>query len=210
MSASPAVRSLRAAVFAAVCVLLAVAGHRLGTGVTPPVWADGAGFLGVFGTGWVLGGRERSLAGIGVVMLGAQGVLHVVFEVAGASAVPLPNAAGAGMRRHAMGGGPLLTGGVEHLREMGTPVTAAHVLAALVASWWLRRGEAAVWGILRSAVESVPSLGGVWRLLGVPVGLPGGPVGAPRSVVRAVPLRQVLLRHAVRRRGPPSRVSYAI
>lgn len=208
MSASPAVRSLRAAVFAVVCVLLAVAGHRLGTGVTPPVWADGAGFLGVFGTGWVLGARERSLLGIGVLMLGTQGVLHVGLEAAGPSAVPLPPAVGPGMRRHAMGADPLLTGSVEHLHAMCTPVTAAHVLAALVASWWLRRGEAAVWGLLRCAVESVPSLGGVRRLLGVPVALPGGPGGVPCVVVRVVPLRQVLLRHAVRRRGPPPWVPY--
>lgn len=208
MSASPAVRSLRAAVFAAVCVLLAVAGHRLGTGVTPPVWADGAGFLGVFGTGWVLGARERSLVGIGVLMLGTQGVLHVVFEAAGSSAGPA--AVGGGMHRDAMGAGPVPAKVVGHLYEMCTPVTAAHVLAALVASWWLRRGEAAVWRLLRCAVESMPSLGGVWRLLVTPVALPVGPGGVPGAFGRVVALRQALLRHAVCRRGPPPWVPYAI
>ena len=210
MSASPAVRSLRAAVFAVVCVLLAVAGHRLGTGVTPPGWAYGAGFLGVFGTGWVLGARERSLVGIGVLMLGTQGVLHVVFEAAGASAARVPGMVGGDMPRHGMRAGPLLTGGVEHVHEMCTPVTAAHLLAALVASWWLRRGEAAVWRLLRCAVESMPSLGGVWRLLVTPVALPVGPGGVPDAFGRVVALRQVLLRHAVCRRGPPPWVPYVI
>src|SRR4051812_49612232 len=65
MKASPAVRSLRAAVFAALCVLLATGGHALATGMVPPVWAQAAGFVPTFVTGWLLGGRERSLGGIG-------------------------------------------------------------------------------------------------------------------------------------------------
>ncbi|MHB9857878.1 hypothetical protein [Streptomyces sp. YIM S03343] len=206
MSASPAVRSLRAAVFAAVCVLLAVAGHRLGTGVAPPVWVDGAGFPGVFGTAWVLGARERSLTGIGAVMLGTQGVLHVLFEAAGPSAAP--DAVGGGMSRHAMGSSSFIGEAVGHVHEMCTPVAAAHLLAALVASWWLRRGEAAVWGILRCAVERVPSVSGVWRLVVASVALPPAPGSAMCAVVRLVPLRQALLRHAVLRRGPPRWVPY--
>ncbi|MEU6534764.1 hypothetical protein [Streptomyces sp. NPDC047000] len=218
MSASPAVRSLRAAVFAVVCVLLAVAGHRLGTGVAPPVWAGGAAFLGVFGVGFVLGGRERSLLGIGAAMLGTQGVLHIVFETVGPYGVP--GAAGDGMGRdattmgaqsmgpHAMGSGPFTAGVVAHVHEMGTPVTAAHLLAALLAAWWLRRGEAAVWGLLRHAARAVPALAGMWRLLAAPVALPAGPPGVPCAAARPVPLRQSLLRHTVRRRGPPSWVPY--
>ncbi|MGW4393585.1 hypothetical protein [Streptomyces sp. NBC_00063] len=38
MSASVAVRSVRAAVFTALCVLLAAGGHVLATGEAPPVW----------------------------------------------------------------------------------------------------------------------------------------------------------------------------
>ena len=45
MRASPAVRSLRAAVFAALCVLLAAGGHTLATGTAPPVWTQAAGFV---------------------------------------------------------------------------------------------------------------------------------------------------------------------
>ncbi|WP_062644137.1 hypothetical protein [Streptomyces maremycinicus] len=82
MSASPAVRSLRAAVFAAVCVLLAAAGHGLATGDTPPPWADAAGFLAVFAAGWLLGARERGLPGIGAATLATQAGLHVAFDAA--------------------------------------------------------------------------------------------------------------------------------
>jgi hypothetical protein len=206
MSASPAVRGLRAAVFAVVCVLLAAAGHRLGTGVDPPRWADGAGFLGVFGAGWGLGVRERSQRGIGAVVLGTQGTLHLGFEAAaGPSAVP--DAVGGGTHRHLARTSRLLGGAVEHAHEMLTPVTAAHLLAALVAAWWLRRGEAAVWGLLRQAADAVPPAGGLWRLA-VPVALPASPGGAPRASVRLGMPRQALLRHSVTGRGPPRWVPY--
>ncbi|WP_234326512.1 hypothetical protein [Streptomyces sp. NRRL S-337] len=39
---------------------------------------------------------------------------------------------------------------------------AAHVAAALLASWWLRRGEAALWSLLRRAVALVPGLVAWW------------------------------------------------
>ena len=80
MTASGAVRALRAAVFAALCVLLAAGGHALATGMVPPVWVQAAGFLPVFGAGCLLGGRERSLAAIGAGTLTAQGGLHLAFD----------------------------------------------------------------------------------------------------------------------------------
>ena len=39
-------RLLRAAVFAAVCVVLAAAGHALASCASVPLWTLGAGFLG--------------------------------------------------------------------------------------------------------------------------------------------------------------------
>ncbi|MFI2207739.1 hypothetical protein ACH47Z_45310 [Streptomyces sp. NPDC020192] len=64
------VRSVRAAVFALLCVLLAAGGHALATGAAPPVWVQVAAVVPVFVVGCVLGGRERSLGGIGAAMLG--------------------------------------------------------------------------------------------------------------------------------------------
>ncbi|MEU9310627.1 hypothetical protein [Streptomyces sp. NPDC048256] len=210
MGASPAVRSLRAAVFAAVCVLLAAAGHGLGTGDTPPLWADGAGFLAVFTAGWLLGARERALPGIGAAMLATQAGLHVAFDAARSRtaartmpAMPMTSAHGThayGVHAHGM-----------HLHAhtasaMTAHATAAHVLAALAASWWLRRGEAALWSLLRWAVAFLPGLAAWWRGTPVPLPVPSVQPAAPAPV----PLRQLLLRHAVSRRGPPAPIPYAI
>ncbi|MFE6484227.1 hypothetical protein ACFVGN_15000 [Streptomyces sp. NPDC057757] len=187
MSASLAVRSLRAAVFAVLCVLLAAGGHGLATGEAPPLWADGAGVLALFAAGCLLGGRERSLAGIGGGMLAAQAGLHVGF--------------GAARPRMAM---DMHGAHMTHHHAMTPHATAAHLAAALLATWWLRRGEAALWSLLRRAVTLVPGLAAWWR----------GPAGPSDTRARwnAVcgnaaeprPLRQALLRHAVSRRGPPA------
>ncbi|KQX78481.1 hypothetical protein [Streptomyces sp. Root1310] len=230
MSASPAFRSLRAAVFAAVCVLLAAAGHGLATGDTPPPWADGAGFLAVFAAGWLLGARERALPGIGAAMLATQAGLHVAFDAARSRtaartmpAMPMTSAHGMrahgmrahGMRAHGMHAHGMHAHGMQangmhlhaHAVTAMTPhATAVHVLAALAASWWLRRGEAALWSLLRRAVALLPGLAAWWRGTPVPPPVPSVRPAAPAPV----PLRQLLLRHAVSRRGPPAPIPYAI
>ncbi|MGW2648349.1 hypothetical protein ACWC2T_26280 [Streptomyces sp. NPDC001393] len=207
MSASPAVRGLRAVVFAAVCVLLAAAGHGLAMGDMPPLWADAAGFLGVFALGWVLGGRERSLPGIGAAMLLTQAVLHLGFDAAhagrtGSAAALMPAMPGhtmASMDAHVH----RLAGTHAHLT---VHATAAHLLAALAASWWLRRGEAALWSLLRRAATLVPRLVAWWRDTALPV-----PAGrAPRVPGVLAPPRPALLRHAVSRRGPPAPIPYSL
>lgn len=211
MTASPALRSLRAAVFAAVCVLLGAVGHGLGMGETPPLWVDAAGFLVVFGLGWVLGGRERSLVGIGAVMFGTQGALHVGFDAAQSPrTLPVQPAhvmSMAHMHGHTMAAMAGMSGSPQPHAVTGH-VTAAHILAALVASWWLRRGEAALWSLLRRAVSLVPGLLAWWRGVPTPVSVPGrrpsrtsGLAGSPR---------RLLLRYAVRRRGPPPPIPYAV
>jgi hypothetical protein len=70
---------LRAAVFAAVCVVLAAAGHGLASCATVPLWPLGAGFLGVFAVAAALAGRERSLPGIAGLLAGGQILLHTLF-----------------------------------------------------------------------------------------------------------------------------------
>ncbi|MFC4890782.1 hypothetical protein ACFPK5_37290 [Streptomyces beijiangensis] len=192
MRASPAIRSLRTAVFAAVCVLLAVAGHALATGAAPPVPADGAGFVGVFVLGWPLAGRERSQAGICGAMAAVQAALHVLF---GAAPARLHGAMSA--HPHSMG----------HTHALTYQATAAHLAAALVASWWLRRGEAALWAVLRWAVARMPGLAAWWR---APVGpLPAtARVGTGRDA-GPWPSHRILLRHSVSRRGPPTENPYA-
>ncbi|MEW1830600.1 hypothetical protein [Streptomyces sp. NPDC088196] len=72
-------RVLRAAVFAAVCVVLAAAGHAIASCATVPVWTLGAGFLATFLVVAPLAGRERSLPGIVVPLAVGQTVLHTLF-----------------------------------------------------------------------------------------------------------------------------------
>ncbi|MFE1285329.1 hypothetical protein [Streptomyces sp. NPDC058751] len=194
MNASPAVRSLRAAVFAVLCVLLAAGGHALATGQAPPLWAEGAGVLAVFAAGSALGGRERSLAGIGGAVLAAQAGLHLGFGAA------RPHTA---MNTH----GAHLAHPSAHVlasHALTSHATAAHVAAAVLATWWLRRGEAALWSLLRRAVTFVPGLAAWWRTRTGPpaprpyAGVPG------RTPAEPWPLGRALLRHAVSRRGPPA------
>ncbi|MEW2045618.1 hypothetical protein [Streptomyces sp. NPDC005476] len=77
--ASRDLRLLRAAVFAAVCVVLAAAGHTMASCATVPLWTVGAGFLGVLAVVAPLAGRERSLPGIAGLLAVGQSLLHTLF-----------------------------------------------------------------------------------------------------------------------------------
>ncbi|MGW5969965.1 hypothetical protein [Streptomyces sp. NPDC055186] len=74
-------RILRAAVFAAVCVVLAGAGHTLASHAPVPLWTLGAGFLGTVAVAVPLAGRVRSLPGIAAMLAAGQTVLHIVFGI---------------------------------------------------------------------------------------------------------------------------------
>lgn len=69
----------RAAVFAAVCVVLAAAGHTMAACAAVPLWTLGAGFLGVLAVAAPLAGRVRSLAGTAALLALGQTVLHTLF-----------------------------------------------------------------------------------------------------------------------------------
>ncbi|MCT9075940.1 hypothetical protein [Streptomyces fulvoviolaceus] len=197
MRASPAVRSLRAAVFAALCVLLAAGGHALATGMAPPVWTQVAGFAPVFTAGWLLGGRERSLASIGGATLTAQGGLHVAFGAVRPHTMTVMH----GMRMmHA----------AAHPHALTPHATTAHISAAVLLTWWLRRGEAALWSLLRRAATLVPGLAAWWQVLRGARAVPAAPGFVRPSADGPRALRGLLLRHAVQRRGPPTGIPYAI
>ncbi|MGW3118037.1 hypothetical protein ACWDBW_12985 [Streptomyces sp. NPDC001107] len=72
-------RILRAAVFAAVCVVLAAGGHTLASCATVPLWTLGAGFLGAVLVAAPLAGRVRSLTGTAALLAAGQTVLHTLF-----------------------------------------------------------------------------------------------------------------------------------
>ncbi|MFI9569710.1 hypothetical protein [Streptomyces rishiriensis] len=148
----------------------------------------------VFVAGCLLGGRERSLAGIGAVTLAAQGGLHLAFHAV------RPHHAG--MVMHGM---PMTTD--THAHALTPHATAVHLGAALLLTWWLRRSEAAVWSLLRWAIEFVPGLAAWWRTAG---GVPDTPRPGLRTFAESRSLKSARLRYVVHRRGPPAGMSYAI
>ncbi|MET7291816.1 hypothetical protein ABZS79_06605 [Streptomyces griseoloalbus] len=82
------VRTLRAAVFAAVCVVLAGAGHTLASRAAVPLWTLGAGFLGAVAVAVPLAGRARSLPLIAALLAFGQTALHTLFGLGQHGAPP--------------------------------------------------------------------------------------------------------------------------
>ncbi|MDX3576570.1 MULTISPECIES: hypothetical protein [unclassified Streptomyces] len=72
-------RLLRAAVFAAVCVVLAAVGHTAASCAAVPLWTLGVGFLAVVAVAAPLAGRARSAPGIAALLALGQTVLHTLF-----------------------------------------------------------------------------------------------------------------------------------
>ncbi|MFJ7900201.1 hypothetical protein ACIQ6V_06780 [Streptomyces sp. NPDC096198] len=132
-------------------------------------------------------------------MLVAQGGLHLLFHL---SHTVRPHHAD--MVMHGMR--------MAHTQAHAlTPhATAAHVGAAVVLTWWLRRGEAAVWSLLRRAAGCAPGLAAWWQTCTGARAIPDA-LGIVRRVVeKREALRGARLRYAVRRRGPPTGTPYAI
>ncbi|WP_344029912.1 hypothetical protein [Streptomyces luteireticuli] len=97
-------RTMRAAVFAAVCVLLAALGHALMSGTDVPWWAVAAALSGTGGCAWFLAGRERGPLLVTLATVGAQTGLHFFFTLA--QNVSLAGASGAAGASAAPGPGP--------------------------------------------------------------------------------------------------------
>ncbi|MFJ4578419.1 hypothetical protein [Streptomyces echinatus] len=116
MTAGWCARTTRAAMFAAVCVLLAALGHVMMSGAAVPWWALLAGFAATSGVGWCLAGRERGLPLVVSVVALAQGALHSVFSLTQPSAP----GAGTGMTGMPMGSSPMgsLHMGSSHMDAM--------------------------------------------------------------------------------------------
>jgi hypothetical protein len=149
MDAGWCARTVRAAVFAAVCVLLAALGHTMMSGCSVPWWAMVAGALVTGGAGWALAGRERGPALILSLMVGAQAALHWGFSLAESAVQSTGSgAAGGGMgamtagtMRHDMGSmdmgsmdmGSMNMGsmGMSHSGHMGSGAESG------LGHWWL-------------------------------------------------------------------------
>ncbi|WP_329208972.1 hypothetical protein OG257_19050 [Streptomyces sp. NBC_00683] len=101
--AGAGLRLLRTAVFTAVCVVLAAAGHTLAAGTAVPGWTLLAGFLGVFAAAALLAGRERSLPSITAALATGQIALHIVFATGRHAPGPAAASGDASLIRFAAG-----------------------------------------------------------------------------------------------------------
>ncbi|WP_055478610.1 hypothetical protein [Sphaerimonospora mesophila] len=196
MRANVPLRIARSATFSAVCVLLAVGAHWFagGAGPTPRILL--VGWLAVMAAATALAGRQRSPETIIGLVLAAQVLLHQMLGPARRPGV-VPHPPVAHDPAHELG-----------LYEHGEPLSVragmlvAHLTAALITGWWLSRGEALVWSILRRI--GVRAVRWFRPLLGR-IGAGDDVVPRPRSrgPEPVLPGCAVLLRHAVIRRGPP-------
>lgn len=173
-------RILRAAVFAAVCVVLAGAGHSLASCDAVPLWTLGAGFLAAVAVAVPLAGRTRPLPVITALLAGGQTALHTLFGLgqhgAGASDASLVAQAArlwcgpgtispaqaerlladARILPHGPGAheADAVAGPVGSLLP-SLPMLLGHVLAATVAGWLLRRGDLALLRLAELSAQGV-------------------------------------------------------
>ncbi|WP_329331611.1 hypothetical protein OG866_02395 [Streptomyces sp. NBC_00663] len=212
MTAGWCSRTVRAAVFAAVCVLLAALGHVLMSGADVPAWALAAGVTGTGAVGWGLAGRERGLPLIVTVVVMVQTLLHEAFSLAQESSdEPAHMHMHMHMRTGSMHMDSLDMGGTSmghmgHAMDGGGVgsssygMLAAHLLAALLTGLWLAYGEKAAFRILRAVAGWLAAPLRLLLALPTPADRPRVRRGRPRSD-RAPALR--LLVHAITSRGPP-------
>ncbi|MGW2814239.1 hypothetical protein [Streptomyces sp. NPDC001415] len=271
--AGAGLRLLRAAVFAAVCVVLSAMGHIMAACASVPWWTLLAGFLGVFAVAAPLAGRERTLPSIAGALAAGQLGLHTLFGIGqhtaavsgsgstgdlpliqfaaklicGSGAAPLTaadaqrivtdagidpsrvtdtgHASMSGMSQMAdmmsgmAGSGPGSASLASSLLPT-LPMLLCHLLAALATGWLLRRGEVALFRVVRLAAESVTAAAeattvrSLRRALSFAAALCAGlltaadpsiPVGDRRETP---PRSGTALQHSVIRRGPPA--AYAL
>ncbi|MFI9048549.1 PE-PGRS family protein [Streptomyces sp. NPDC053427] len=81
MDAGHVLRGLRAAVFAAVCVLLAALGHMAMSDAAVPGWMLLAAGAATAAGAWCLAGRERGPLLVGLLTVGTQAALHSAFSL---------------------------------------------------------------------------------------------------------------------------------
>ncbi|MFF1736242.1 hypothetical protein [Streptomyces sp. NPDC058247] len=91
MTAGWSSRTVRAAVFAVCCVLLAALGHIMMSGTAVPWWAMTTGALATCGVAWRLADRERGPLLVVSLSVATQAVLHSSFSLAQAVVHPAPS-----------------------------------------------------------------------------------------------------------------------
>ncbi|GAA2599452.1 hypothetical protein [Streptomyces axinellae] len=221
------IRTARAAVFTALCVTLSAGAHVLLSGSPVPLPPLVAISAGVFLLAFALAGRERGFARIASLLIPLELAADTVFttgqhacygRAGGPVAGPLRSvgfdllcgggSVGTPLARMAARGGESGTLSLSAHGALGPAVPwlllAGHICVGLLAAAWLRRGEAALAGLLRAVAASA------FRPLRLAVAVcrpshgATGPARAPRAPAVRTPAALPLLTHSVHRRGPPA------
>ena len=200
-------RAVRVTLFAAVCVVLAGAGHAVVVGHEVPLGVLLLAGGGIAALAWVGSARRRGPYVIGGALLAAQAGLHLLF----ARLAPDPTNAGAG--GHGAAGHPGTGPAPQHQTsdlgpdqlaaagDHGSPaMLGAHLLATLGCALWLWRGEMAFFRLLRVVrARALPTL---LRPL-APVALPDATTPPTPVDVTTPRPRTPLLAHSRHGRAPP-------
>jgi hypothetical protein len=222
------IRTVRAGVFTVLCVTLSAGAHVLLSGVPLPL----ASLLTVSGVifllAFALADRERGYGRIAALLIPLELLADTVFTTGqhtcygqtggpvtgplrsvgvdllcggGSFGTPLARIAAQGSHgADALPLGPLET------QPTTTPfmLLAAHIAVGLLAAAWLRRGEAALAGLLRAAsVTAFRPLRVAFSASRCACACDGLAPPTPALPV-AAPLALPMLTHSVHRRGPPS------
>ncbi|MFD4559150.1 hypothetical protein ACFWP5_33340 [Streptomyces sp. NPDC058469] len=209
MTAGWCSRTVRAAVFAAVCVVLAALGHVLMSGRHVPAWALAAGLAATGVAGWSLAGRERGLPLIVTLVVATQAALHSAFSLAQpATGATAGESASMDMGSADMGSMHMSATDSMDMGHMSSTTSGtsspgmltAHLLAALLCGLWLAHGERAAFRVLRAVAGR---LAAPLRLLLALPAPPHRPRLRPRRPRSERAPRLLLLVHAITSRGPP-------
>ncbi len=193
-------RLLRAAGFVLTAAVLGVAGHLQVSGTSLSPWVLAAVSLPAAFVGWRLSAGEPGTGTLAGCVLGVQLGLHLVLVLAAPAAGMSPAAAAGMAGMHSMAGASSMGG-------MGLgPMAAAHLCCAVLAAWWIRRGERALFTTVRAGVAVRRLAAASWsRLDAQPA------VTAAGEGIRPVPSTGQPWLHSlvsvvcsVKRRGPPA------
>ena len=206
MTREPVLPAVRAAMFTAVCLGLGVASHRAMSGIAIPPWAMVLGGIGVYASARLGTRRERGLPEIALLMGVLQIALHLLFVYAqdqAASAAQM-SMSRMSMSQTSMPGMSMSSAGSG--MRMSAGMLLGHALAALICAWWLRRGEAAVHAVARSAAHWIIEHVVAPLVPVVPVSVHGRAVPGVEPI--ALVLRSQWLRTSHALRGPPISASF--
>lgn len=216
MTREPVLPAVRAAMFTAVCVSLAVVAHRTMSDAAIPPWAVVVAGVGVYAPARLGVRRECGLLGISALMAALQVVMHLLFSYAQGVAAPGSSAASMSMPGMSMSAGssmpmPMHSASVPIAAvgggmRMGAGMLLAHAAAAVICAWWLRRGESAVHALVRGAGKWI--LRHLVPVLAVLVLVPDEKPFASRAEPVALALRAQWLLTTRALRGPPVAPSF--